>query len=234
MSSKILNFLYKNNDKNVVYGVLFKNLFELNIKHWKFNRPPDTDRIKHIASHIKEVKYVDGIIYMQYKDNTLYCYDGLHRFEALKLLDKDNYNRISLQNMSIVLNIRINATDGEIMDHFSILNKCVPVPDIYVDVQNAKEIQIIESVVNYFSEKFSSHFSVSRNPNIPNENKDRMKDRLKIMLENHPDKQNYIHFLEEQNKYVKENIPRKITSKQLDKCHKSGFYLFLQREWYTL
>ena len=234
MAEKYLSFVYENTVNNIIYKILFKDINNLNIKPWKFNRPPDQERIKRIAYHVKDVQYVDGIIHLQYKDNAFYCYDGLHRLEALKMLNNSSYYKHVLKDMNILLNIRINATDGEIMDHFNMLNKCVPVPDIYVDIRNAKEIQLIENAVTYFSQTYPTHFSISRNPNIPNENKDRMKDRLKGILESYPDECHLIDILKKHNNYISENIPVKTSEKQLEKCRKSGFYLFLKRDWYML
>ena len=138
-----------------------------------------------------------------------------------------------------MINIRRNITQGDIMEHFNSLNKCIPVPDIYVGVRNANIITTVESVVNQYVERYPQHFSTSRNPNAPNENKDRMKDRLKHIIDNATDddldsEYNLISMLETINEHIRKNIPRKCSKNQLDKCESSGFYLFLQREWHTI
>ena len=233
----MLSLVYKINDNNLVCKTTLTCLKNINIKRWQCQRPPDSLRINAITNHIKREKCVDGIIYVYYdkKDGCFYCYDGLHRIEALRSLIQEKFPI----NLNIMINIRRNITQGDIMEHFNSLNKCIPVPDIYVGVRNANIITTVESVVNQYVERYPQHFSTSRNPNAPNENKDRMKDRLKHIIDNATDddldsEYNLISMLETINEHIRKNIPRKCSKNQLDKCESSGFYLFLQREWHTI
>ena len=233
----LLSLVYKINDNNLVCKTTLTNLKNINIKRWSCQRPADSLRINAISNHIKREKCVDGIIYVYYdkNDGCFYCYDGLHRLEALRSLIRENYPG----QLNILFSIRRNVTQGDIMEHFNSLNKCIPVPDIYVGVRNANIITTVESVVNQYVERYPQHFSTSRNPNAPNENKDRMKDRLKHIIDNATDDEldseyNLISMLESINEHIRTNIPRKSSQKQLDKCEASGLYLFLQREWHTI
>lgn len=233
----MLSLVYKVNDNNLMCKTKLENIKNINIKRWLFQRPPDYLRVKEITSHIKREKYIDGIIYIYYdkKEKCFFCYDGLHRLEALRSIIKENYSI----NLNILLNIKRNVSHGDIMEHFNSLNKCIPVPDIYVGVRNANIITTIESVVNQYVDRYPQHFSISRNPNAPNENKDRMKDRLKHIIDTSPiedidSEYNLISILETLNEHIRNNIPRKCSKNQIDKCISSGFYLFLQREWHTI
>jgi hypothetical protein len=234
----LLSLIYKINDNNLVCKTSLLNLKQFPISRWKGQRPPDSLRIKEIYLHIKREKYIDGIIYLYYdkQQNCFFCYDGLHRLEALRTLINENYT----DQLNILLSIRRNVSQGEIMDHFNSLNKCIPVPDIYTGIRNASIITTIESVVNLYVAKYPQHFSTSRNPNTPNENKDRLKDRLSFLIENNTteleldSEGNLISILETINEHVRNNIPRKSTRKQLEKCQASGLYIFLMKEWHHI
>ena len=233
----MLSLVYKINDNNLVCKTTLSNLKQINIKRWQCQRPPDSLRINAISNHIKREKCVDGIIYVFYDKfhSCFYCYDGLHRIEALRSLIKENYPI----NFNIMFGIRRNVSQGDIMEHFNSLNKCIPVPDIYIGVRNANIITTVESVVNQYVDRYPQHFSTSRNPNAPNENKDRMKDRLKHIIDTATDddldsEYNLISMLETINEDIRKNVPRNSSQKQLDKCEASGLYLFLRREWHTI
>ena len=235
---RLLSLVYKNNDNNLVCKTTLSNLKQFPIYRWKGQRPPDSLRIKEISLHIKREKSIDGIIYLYYdkEQNCFFCYDGLHRLEALRTLINENYT----DKLNILLSIRLNVSQGDIMDHFNSLNKCIPVPDIYTGIRNASIITTIESVVNLYVAKYPQHFSTSRNPNTPNENKDRLKDRLNFLIENNTteleldSEDNLISILETINEHVRNNIPRKSTRKQLEKCEASGLYIFLMKEWHHI
>ena len=234
----LLSLVYKINDNNLVCKTTLLNLKQFPISRWEGQRPPDYLRIKEISLHIKREKFIDGIIYLYFdkQQNSFFCYDGLHRLEALRTLINEKYT----DNLNIILSIRRNVSQGEIMDHFNSLNKCIPVPDIYTGIRNASIITTIESVVNLYVVKYPQHFSTSRNPNAPNENKDRLKDRLNFLIENNTteleldSEDNLISFLETINEHVRNNIPRKSTRKQLEKCEASKLYLFLMKDWHCI
>jgi len=233
----MLSLVYKINDNNLVCKTTLSNLKQINIKRWQCQRPPDSLRINAISDDIKREKCIDGIIYVYYDktDRCLYCYDGLHRLGALRTLIDEKY---PIQ-LNILFSIRRNVTQGDIMEHFNTLNKCIPVPDIYLGVRNANIITTVESVVNQYADRYPQHFSSSRTPNAPNENKDRMKDRLKHIIDassgdDLDSEYNIISILETINEHIRTNIPRKSSQKQLDKCEASGLYLFLQKEWHCI
>lgn len=233
----MLSLVYKINDNNLMCKTTLKRFKNINIRRWQCQRPPDSIRITDIVKYIKREKYVDGIIYLYYdkKDDCFYCYDGLHRTQALRLLIKENYPI----DLNIMISVRRNVNQGDIMEHFNSLNKCIPVPDIYVGVRNANIITTVESVVNQYVDRYPQHFSTSRNPNAPNENKDRMKDRIKHIIEKQDNddlicENNLISILETLNEHIRNNIPRKCSKNQIDKCITSGFYLFLHKEWHTI
>jgi hypothetical protein len=237
-------------DKNEVRYLILTNIGEvkkLSIQNWYFNRPVDLTRIPEIVKSYRGKKMIDGIIYIykiDNKDNNIkyYCYDGIHRLTSIEELD---------DNMYILLDIYDNPNEGIIINQFKRLNQTNPVPELYLNQTNKTNKttnikEILEKVVEKYYNKYSktsnnqSFFSSRRNPNIPNENKSNMTDKLYSLLKDNEhesifNKFNYdkwIDFLERKNKYFKNNIHIfKVSSKQKSKCIKDEMYLFICKDW---
>ena len=115
-----------------------------NSKIWSQNRPPDTLRIEELKRYIEQIGYVDGILYFaNIPDEGLVCYDGNHRREALNLINK---------SFKIFINVIESPSYRYLCDKFVSLNKCVPVTELYLDLDINKEVftnndsQIMNSV----------------------------------------------------------------------------------------
>ena len=223
-------------EKGSIHILSFETLLKKDIINWKHNRPPDDKRVSEIAEGILTNKQCDGTIYVAKLDQDLVCYDGIHRHEAIKLLLQ---RREPVSDIPIVVFVLKEATHGKILDHFSILNNCIPVPELYTQQQQQPcgKIKIIETVVNYYRLKFPNFFSTSRSPRVPNENKDIFTDKLseiydKLLPHN---SDIFINRLNDQNlSYRKNFLESKPTSRNLRKCINFEFYLFFKRDWHKL
>jgi hypothetical protein len=172
--------------------------------------------------------------------------DGIHRYTSLKILKENNSNSLNLidpgdygnnndaewlYQSHIILNIRFNAIEGELIELFKNLNKSSPISDLYIRDFIKEKREIIENVANNWQIKYKSHFSANNKPNKPNVNRDRFIDLLQEI---------YVKYnINEDNKYILEqvldrtnwnistNIPHKLSESIIDKCKSSGCWLFI-------
>ena len=170
-----------------------------NSKIWSQNRPPDTLRIEELKRYIEKIDYVDGILYFaNISDEGLVCYDGNHRREALNLINK---------SFKIFINVIESPSYRYLCDKFVSLNKCVPVTELYLDLDINEEVsttndtqitplikketniskeqikQVIQELAKFYANKWKDHRKTSPNPNRPHFNWDSLQLRLKRILE---------------------------------------------------
>lgn len=141
------------NDERILYYLTFHDIHMFNIVNWKYNRKPDKIRIKDIKKYIlnNTTDFVDGIIYLFRHNNIYYCYDGIHRFTALREI----YNENNSKTYYLIVNIYKEYFDFQIKQHFESLNKCVPIPSIYTDAQQELDKRnLIEEVTDYIQNTF--------------------------------------------------------------------------------
>ena len=223
------------------------------IINWKHNRPPDTVRCKELAEYIYNKKQeVDWLFYMVAENDILHIVDGIHRFHSLQLIKRENSKApdyltptafaptaFAINNSAdwlyekyIFISLRLNMTNGQTVDLFQSLNKSNPVPELYIapDVNQQKRT-LLESIVNEWMTDFDTHFTSSKNPNIPNMNRDKFIDILDFVYENYQlnNSNNYLltEKLYELNSKLKANPPKKTSPSALEKCNKTGCFIFL-------
>lgn len=218
------------------------------IINWKHNRPPDTVRCKELAEYIYNKKQeVDWLIYMVAENDILHIIDGIHRFHSLQIIKRENSkapdyltptafaNNNSadwLYEKYIFISLRLNMTNGQTIDLFQSLNKSNPVPELYIapDV-NIQKRTLIESIVNEWMTDFNTHFTSSKNPNIPNMNRDKFIEILDFVYEKYQlnNSTNYLlsEKLYELNSKLKASPPKKTSPSALEKCNKTGCFIFL-------
>jgi len=229
----------KCDNNTYLYGIRYKELRKMEIKNWIYNRPPDMVRIPEIANILEKQNYLDGFIYLvKYGENKYYCYDGIHRLEALKYLYKRNNEFNNKVNHKIIIHLITTYDEYDIKKKFELLNKCVPVPEIYTKAtQELNKKNIIEEVVYYLYEKYNSHFSPNKKPNIPNENRDVLMDKLRELINNNEKmnmlKKEQIKKLFElfNNKMKGKQNHLKLTNKQKMKCEKNNCFIFASKNW---
>lgn len=234
-----------------IIKIKISDLLNANISNWKYNRPPDINRCNDIANYIYYKKSpIDTMLYLSFNNfsKTFDVIDGIHRYTSLKIIKEHNSKPLDLLTPSdfgnnndanwlfdsyIIINLRINATEGELIELFKNLNKSNPIPELYLCNANQDKKDIIEKVVKEWQSKYPSHFSSKAKPYKPNVNRDRFIDLLEIIYDKYEINQDKKHLLENllerTNTNISYNVPRKITkSKSInDKCVETGCWLFI-------
>ena len=238
-STKTKRFISKHNKYHPVYG---KHLFNngesdfylsdsLKIveksKIWSRNRKPDLKRVEKIKKYILEKNLVDGIIYLAELDEGLICYDGNHRREALKNIDK---------NFKVLVNILEKKETANLEEKFRNLNKCVPITDlVFSKGTTHNEIDKIKKVCDYFMEIWKDHRKASSRPRKPNFNQNTLEEKIVKIIEFYGQNIKKIS-LEKIKQYVNNYnmlLKNKAASFNLkdtikEKCAKNNCYLFIE------
>ena len=224
-------------DNKRLYLVNSKKMYHMT-SNWKFNRPPDESKVDEIRKQIIKSKNVDGIIHIAQiftKDKSFkyVCYDGNHRREALK----------DISNMKVLVCLLRHASNETIKNEFIRLNKATPVPELYIpnDIDElliAKTKLAIEECIKFFRSRYPKHFSSSRRPKRPNINQDTLNDILYDYIKENSlfsiTKKELIRKLITINvSYIREEKIdlSKIPPKILEKCKKTGCYIFLKKDF---
>ena len=228
-------YTYSANHK--LYLIPIRDFLQLPIKNWRYNRPVDKPRSREIAAYLTKTKQpIETVFYLVKTDKGYEILDGIHRYTALKMLQEEPVDYITgsfYGDAEVLVNIRFDATDGEIIDAFKSLNKSIPVPELYMRDPDQAKRDIIESVVKKWSTQYADHFSPSRKPVRPNMNRDTF---IEVMTEIY-DKYNTddnvtIDDMERlllecnhraQLEFAEEDTP----PKAIEKCKRTGFWLFM-------
>ena len=217
------------------------------IVNWEYNRPPDRERCEDIATYIvASKKPVDTMMYvcLNHKKEKYDMIDGIHRYTALSILFEQyknmdlltsEYGDLSqLMNSIVLLNVRINATEGEKTDLFLSLNKSNPVSELYLRNPEKEKQECIEEVVKDWHKKYKVHFSPTNKPNRPNINRDRFMDILSEVYDRLKMTQETMGKLGETmrrvNQMISQNPPKQASAEMQKKCKESGCWLFLYSE----
>jgi hypothetical protein len=215
------------------------DLLEYPIRNWEYNRPPDHIRCNEISSYLAkpEVQLLQPFyIHYDSKENMYYVLDGIHRYTALTSVEYKE-----LVNPKIVfIHIFTDMSKGMLVDIFENLNKTIPVPELYVNVDkhDSNQISVIEEIISYYQKRYKEHFSPKSSFCSPNINRESFTNLLTDLykLHNITSKKGLEDILSKTNNSIKERIesgmhtrtlPNKFSDKQKDKCRKSGLYLFL-------
>ena len=246
---KSSEILHKYNENHYIIKVQISDFLNSNIKNWKYNRPPDLIRCVDISKYMFfSKKPIDSMFYLFFNNlnQTFEIIDGIHRYNALKYIKQENSKAIDFitpgdfgnnndafwfYNQFVILNIRFNPLEEELIGAFKNLNKSNPVPDLYFRDEVKERKEVIENIVKIWQSKYKSHFSSSIKPNIPNINRDRFIDLLDKLYDKYDIKLETQYVLEDalenMNEYIKNNIPKKLSELIIKKCNETGCYLFL-------
>ena len=238
---------YTSNHK--ILKIQVKDLLSAPITNWQYNRPADLTRCNDIARYIYNSKNpIDTMLYLSFNNlkQSFDVIDGIHRYTSLKIIQEHNSAALDLltplefgsnndakwlYDSYIIVNIRINATEGELIELFKSLNKSNPIPELYVRDVNKNKKDTIEKVANNWQIKYKSHFSSNSKPNKPNVNRDRFIDLLDDIYDKYKigedSKFCLEKLLERTNTDISYNIPRKLTQSIKEKCVNSGCWLFI-------
>ena len=244
-----VEIIHSYSERHIIIKIKVGDLLNAPITNWKYNRPPDQIRCADIAKYIYlSKKPLDTMLYLSFNNITqsFDIIDGIHRYTSLKILKENNNKSLDLitpgeygnnndaewlYQSYIILNIRFNATEGELIELFKNLNKSSPISDLYIRDFVKEKREIIENVANNWQVKYKSHFSSNNKPNKPNINRDRFIDLLQeIYIKyniNEDNKQLLEQVLERTNWNISINIPHKLSETILDKCKSTGCWLFI-------
>jgi hypothetical protein len=203
-----------------VYWVPIQVFNSLPITLWKFNRPPDKDRVEEIREYMKTSKRADGLIYLACVDNQLVCYESNHRREALK-------EGMPIDMAQILVDVLWDATDDMIKEEFFRLNRAVSVPDLYMGNYTGESASVVMAAVDAFCKKYPGMKSNSPRPNRPNYNRDvftqeivRLSTELRIPVAEVMER------LERLNVEMSTRPPKKLSLSIVEKCNKHKLWLF--------
>jgi hypothetical protein len=241
--------IHSYSERHMILKVKVTNLLSAPITNWKYNRPPDQIRCADIAKYIYiSKKPLDTMLYLSFNNITqsFDVVDGIHRYTSLKILKENNSKSLNLidpcdygnnndadwlYQSHIILNMRFNATEGELIELFKNLNKSSPISDLYIRDFVKEKREIIENVANTWQVKYKSHFSSNNKPNKPNVNRDRFIDLLQEIYVkyniNEDNKQLLEQVLDRANWDISINIPHKLSETIVDKCKSTGCWLFI-------
>lgn len=200
-----------------IYAIPMEKFKTLDVKQWKFNRPPDLTRIPEIRDWMSQFRRMDGVLNLAYiSGEGLVCFEGNHRRLALEGLD-----------IPVLADIVWDATDETINHEFRRLNKAVSVPDLYVADTSASLRVELEDAVAEFRKKYSSMESNSGRPQRPNYNRDKLTDEFtrlhKELVIPVGELMTRIYAL---NDTYASKDKSKLTEKIRQKCEASGLWLF--------
>lgn len=229
-----------------------ENLMKLNISNWKYNRPVNRTRIPHIMEYIKKYRRVEGIIYLAKKDNVYFCYDGIHRYNGIKKLIKEQQEYFNMLGTHDVLQIKLVIDimpydEKSIQERFININSSLPVPTMYTDSdRRIDKLDITEKVFDYIHTTYSSFIKASRKTNIPNTNSTQFAEKFNSILDviHHYDIEYWIRQFELFNTFMKSRDIKtriskkdemfstiKLSSAQERKCSDYDFYCFAASNW---
>jgi len=223
------------------------------ITNWQYNRPPDLTRCNDIAKyHFYSKNIPDNMLYFAFnnKDQKFNVIDGIHRYTSLKIIKEQNSKPLDiltpgdfgngndanwLYDSYIIINVRFNSTEGDLIELFKTLNKSTPIPELYIrDIKKEKR-DIIESLANSWQIKYKEHFSSSNKPTKPNVNRDRFIDLLENLYDKHnitEDNKNKLEQLLDDANFIISHgtLPKGLlTQNGFEKCVKSGCWLFVYK-----
>ena len=236
--------LHEYTPDHLIIKISIRDLVQAPIMNWQYNRPADTSRCEEIAKYIyRSKKPVDTMLYLSLnqKTNQFDMIDGIHRYTALMYIKTQTEDLITnefgtdpcdwLVDSYILLNIRLNATDGELVELFQSLNKSNPIPELYVrDVKKDKR-ECVEHVCHNWQSMYKTHFSASNKPQKPNINRDRFIDVLDAVYDKlhltEETKSKLEQSLQRTNVHISQNLPAKLTKSIKEKCEITGCWLFI-------
>ena len=240
-----INIINQYTENHFLGNCKIGDIIDFNVCKWEYNRPPDEIRISDIIEYIDKGGPLDWIIYCTYiskigEMSKIEVYDGMHRITAIKeyILFFESTKNITcpLRESNILISIRINPTLGETIDAFQNINKCVSIPQLYIDNSNIisnfnDKKKIIEEVAQNWVKKFKTHFKSSMRTIIPNINRDNFIDIIDKIYDyyNVKTKNQLENVLNLANIHIKNNISEYVEAptKVSEKCKKTGCYLFI-------
>ena len=128
MSFDFSHPVYTYSAHHKLYLIPIRDFLQLPIKNWRYNRPVDKQRSREIAAYLSKTKQpLETAFYLVKTDKGYEVLDGIHRYTALKMIHEEPVDYITggINASDVLVNIRFDATDGELIDLFKNLNKSI-------------------------------------------------------------------------------------------------------------
>ena len=242
------------NESHGIYKIKINDLLGDSVRNWEYNRPPDMARCPDIARYIyNSRKQVDTMIYLNFNNlqEVFEVLDGIHRLTALKIIAEENSKPLNLLehcefgsgndanwlfNQYLLVNIRFNACQGELIEVFKNLNKNQSVPELYIRDYSREKRELIDSIANEWYSKYKIHFSSAANPITGNTNRNNFVNLLDKLYDKHKIRdatsEKLKRRLNDANILIQDSMPAKATIDIRSKCKKTGCFLFLYKNDY--
>jgi hypothetical protein len=234
-----------------VYEMTIADLLNDCIKNWQYNRPPDPARCLDIARYYYNSKTpIDSMFYLSFSNlsECFYSYDGSHRISAFRIIKEENSKSLDFlcpgdfgsendatwfYNQKVIVNVRFNASEGDIIEAFKNLNKSRVVPDLYIKDPKKEKIEIINRIANDWAVKHKRHFSTKEHPNTGNTNMSKFLNLLDVIYDKYNIDETTVDklkkLLNDANINIMNNIPSKASVDMRLKCRETGCFLFLYK-----
>jgi hypothetical protein len=217
MSLPIREFLKPYGISESVYVIPSDIFGKLDVKTWKYNRPPTESRIAEIREWNQKSNRMDGLLNLAYVTGTgLVCFEGNHRRLAVEGL-----------GIPVISNIVWDVTDEFVMQEFRRINMSVSVPELYIVEQDHSLKNEIMELVSSYRKKYRDHEVSSARPNRPNFNRDGLTDLItRLQKETGLSVRDLAERLHTLNHLYATSPKTKMGDKIIEKCQKSGLWLF--------
>ena len=146
------------------------------IKFWSLNRPPDEIRVKEVAKYIARENRCDGLIHIAACNGSFVVYDGQTRLAAMMELEKD---------ILVFCEVTVFNTELELIERFKVINKSVPVPELYLENDTERK-EKAEWIVRKVKQEWTGVESSSNNPRRPHYNRDHLTNAIGNFLKDNP------------------------------------------------
>lgn len=234
--------LYRRGDHT---GYLVKSdVVKAIVKKWRGNREPEQARVLEICEYLRQHPSVPTISVALLSDS-LQCYDGNHRREAVALLDEPF-------KVPVILDVlECPRGEADVAREFLALNKTVPVSELHLascgggsggeQQQSSSELADITALVRSYEARFKPFVSTSHRCNPPNFNRDRFTDNVfRLTTSTGRTVQEIAAALERLNELYNPNVrpldadhpivlsysSHKISDRVREKCERGGLWLF--------
>jgi hypothetical protein len=146
-----------------------------------------------------------------------------------------------LYRRSVLLNIRSNCSEEILSEIFRNINNCVPVPITYLEEYDERKRKCAETIAFDWQRRYRTHFVVEKTaqfkPHRPNTTNNRFVNFVSELYESLRDREAVDEdltatietLLVNANAYIQNHLVLGIPLAMLEKCRKTGCYLFLYK-----
>jgi hypothetical protein len=157
-----IKIIYEDHYGKLIHTDYYNLIKIFNIQNWD-NLPIDINRVSKITEYYndRDIKLIPGIIYLWEQDNIYYIYDGLHKFQAVKYLNKN-----------VFLTVYINESKNEelIIQDFINMNNDI----IYKEPNELIKQSVCKNLADLLCKQYPKFISISEHHSKDNFNRDEL------------------------------------------------------------